>query len=493
MEPEVKPTQKADGKIIASTSLKQSIYDFVDGVAIRFNANHKPDEGGWGLVDEQEHELTGFKYWFIQRLDYDLYLVDVTPGLKKNVIRSDGKLIFAENFDSFYEYKNGYLIVGNTIRKTDDHPTRYLKGMLHVGGRTGLKIQYDDITWVNGSDERLIIKREGRVGYAIARLVDFTRVEFDVTMDELWHGTAYSICDGCIFSNGIDIEGHGCGKLFMESFRDRIFSGKCEYKKKKASEPSVYERRRMEYWREQMRKANPLKEHKDLLKKFVMEKLDWDIDKLKTLDLRTLKEDKDYDKLADAVCAVAMGDVFGKQLIDGHGRMMVRNMQIMHESFWGTRIDVKDDDYLMFHKYQFTEEQKQQVRECAKLCNTIGNLWFDPEYFITYKKDRFYFDRTLTNLCNALRDYKYEPRDKDVFLKKYIHGEYMRLLSDMMLDYFAGDGEVLQIFEAVPFNFNTTPASVYFGILEKYMEVCKDFIEWRSGEMVKKLRDALEM
>ena len=96
-------------------------------------------------------------------------------------------------------------------------------------------------------------------------------------------------------------------------------------------------------------------------------------------------------------------------------------------------------------------------------------------------------------MCNALRDYKYEPRDKDVFLKKYIHGEYMRLLSDMMLDCFAGDGEVQQIFEAVPFNFNTTPASVYFGILEKYMEICKDFIEWRAGEMVKKLKDALEI
>ena len=44
----------------------RSIGDFIDGVAIGFRLNHKPKEGGWGLLNEKGEKITEFKYWFIE-------------------------------------------------------------------------------------------------------------------------------------------------------------------------------------------------------------------------------------------------------------------------------------------------------------------------------------------------------------------------------------------------------------------------------------------
>ncbi len=463
----------------------------VASVAIRFDPDHKPDEGGWGLVDKLGNKLTEPKYWFVKKIDEDLYLVDVTPGLKKNAIHKDGKLIFKENFQTLYDYRNGYFIVGNTIAKTKDNPTRYPKGMLHVSGRVVLKIEYDDIIWDEKTKDELYIKRKGHIGFAKARIEDFVRVEFDVTMDSLWNGTRNTVCDGCIFSNGIDIEGNGCGKLFKKSFRERAVSGYCEYRKGTAAKPSVYERRRIEYWREEMRKSSPLREPMALLRKFVAERLDGDVDKLKDFDLRLLKDDAEFAGIPDAVCIMTFVDVYGRQLFDSHGRLALRSSKILNESFWGTTI--VEDDYMMFHQYKHTEEQKQAVRECAKLCNTMGNLWFDPAPLISYKQNRYYFDETLKNLCDALGHYNYEPRKKDDFLNAYIHSGDIMLIYDLKLEYFKDEnGFVKKVFDGTNFNFHTTPASDFFKILEQYMRVCKEFLPKRTERIVEEIKGMLE-
>ena len=75
-----------EGKIVISSDLGyREIKEFVDGVAIGFSLDHKPDEGGWGLLDEQGNKITEFKYWYIEPFaGHNLYCVYVTPGLRKN-------------------------------------------------------------------------------------------------------------------------------------------------------------------------------------------------------------------------------------------------------------------------------------------------------------------------------------------------------------------------------------------------------------------------
>lgn len=73
-----------EGNIVVSTEKHyRTIYDFVNGVAIVYHYDRKPDEGGWGLVDEQGNEVCACKYWYIKLLAGSLYLVQVTPGAKK--------------------------------------------------------------------------------------------------------------------------------------------------------------------------------------------------------------------------------------------------------------------------------------------------------------------------------------------------------------------------------------------------------------------------
>lgn len=137
-----------EGNIVISPDLGyRTIGLFDDGVAIGFRLDHKEYEGGWGLLDERGNKLTEFKYWFVERFAADLFLVYVTPGLKKNVMRRDGKLIFAENYDRIYGYKCGYMIAGNTIRKTKTTPTRYPEGVLHENGEVVLPVEFREIIW----------------------------------------------------------------------------------------------------------------------------------------------------------------------------------------------------------------------------------------------------------------------------------------------------------------------------------------------------------
>ena len=119
----------SEGNVVISTERHyRSVGDFVNGVAIVYHYDRKPDEGGWGLVDEQGVEICECKYWHIQLLAGSLYKVQVTPGGKENLMWNDGKLVFEESYGSLFGYRHGYIIACNTLRKTKTTPTRYLYG-----------------------------------------------------------------------------------------------------------------------------------------------------------------------------------------------------------------------------------------------------------------------------------------------------------------------------------------------------------------------------
>ncbi|MBR1549754.1 MAG: WG repeat-containing protein [Bacteroidales bacterium] len=233
-----------EGNVVISPALGyREIYEFVDGVAIGFRLDHKPDEGGWGLLNERGEKITDFKYWHIERfVERNLYIACVTPGLRKNLMRNDGTLVFKESYQDIYKnsYKGGYVIASNTIRKTSAAPNRYPKGLLHTKGEVLLPVEYDDIQWVKGREDILCIKREGYIGYVCALYNGQTGIELDVTLPGLWMGVKGTVCEGCIYSKCIDSEGKGCGKLFLRSFRDRNLSGECEYRKRSLTEPSLF-------------------------------------------------------------------------------------------------------------------------------------------------------------------------------------------------------------------------------------------------------------
>lgn len=57
-----------------------------------------------------------------------------------------------------------------------------------------------------------------------------------------YHGVEGTVCEGCIYANGIREGAEGCGRLFKDTFGNNYLSGRCLHKKKSLDEPSEMER-----------------------------------------------------------------------------------------------------------------------------------------------------------------------------------------------------------------------------------------------------------
>lgn len=496
----------------------RSIGVFIDGVAIGFRLDHKPNEGGWGLLNEKGEKITEFKYWYIELFaGRNLYLVSVTPGLRKNLMWNDGTLVFNTSFQSIYprRYRNGYVVVSNTIRKTKTTPTRYSQGLMHVNGEMLLPVEYDDIDWVEGFDDILCTKREGYVGYVRALYGEHTGIEIDVTLPGIWNGIKGTVCENCIYRRGIDEEGKGCGRLFTKSFRDRNLSGECEYHKTKLDEPSVFERRAMDRWKTIVRLQDPLKEHRQLVKDYIKEHLDGDICRLADYDLRQLKDVDRYGDthgyafdiyrtdLVRAISALVFQDIAPKEVMfdKKRGMLTLAPAPLIKEDLWGNQIG---DTFVMlsFFHHEDKASVNRRILPCAKLCNTIGNLYIHPYSFDEYRHShahgRFLIDHTFADLHKALTGGKPSPQMKKAvsgakeFFDLYRGDEGWKNLMEQWLtmdlvDYYYNPEP---FFEEITFT-TYMPASVYYRAVDRCIETCHEIIPRRAEKIVERLKDAL--
>ena len=481
-----------EGNVVISPSLGyRTIKEFVDGVAIGFRFDHKTNEGGWGLLNEQGEKVTEFKYWYIEPFaGRNLYLVDVTPALRKNLMWNDGTLVFGDSYQVIYKssYRNGYVIVGDTIPKTKMTPTRYPKGLVHINGEVLLAVEYDDINWMDNYDDILLIKRKGYIGYVRALYGEHIGIEIDVTLPNIWIGVKGTICEGCIYSKSIDSEGNGCGKLFKRSFRDRNLAGRCEYRKRSLTEPSEFEQRRILYWKEQKRIADPVFEHWKLLCEFIEEHLDGDLERLKTFDLRRMVGDPHYDNpqlasnhvrylnISRAICVMAFHDVYGREMFDGKG--------------WFSReCDFIMDDNLLNIKKIYDHNLSDDP--LSTLLFNVGNIWYDPSNLIGYSHG-LYFDQSLLNLKHTLENYKYKPKKNEHFKKRYIdYGGFEQLMHDLLMDDFLDYYIPKPAMGEVAVNFNYTKLSVVNELMNKYFSICQKVIPHRATLMIDKLKKNL--
>lgn len=478
-----------EGNVVISPSLGyRTIKEFVDGVAIGFRLDHRTNEGGWGLLNVQGEKVTEFKYWYIEPFaGHYLYLVDVTPSRRKNLMWNDGTLVFAENFHTIFKnsYRNGYVIVSNTIPKTKTTPTPYPKGLVHINGEVLLNVEYDDIHWMAGYDDILWIKRKGYIGYVRVFYGEHIGIEIDVTLPNLWIGVKGTICEGCIYSKGIDPEGNGCGKLFARSFRDRNLAGRCEYRKRSLTEPSEFELRRILYWKEQRRIADPVFEHCKLLCEFVEEHLDGDIERLKTFDLRRMIGDPHYDNpqsasnhvrylnISRAICVMAFHDVYGREMFDSKGRFSRECGFIMDDNL----LDIKK-----IYDHSLSDDPH------SALFFNVGNIWYDPSNLIGYPHG-MYFDQSLLNLKQTLEKYKYKPRKNELFKKKYIEqGGFGQLMHDLLMDDFFDYYTPEPVMGEVRVNFNYTKPLEFNELMNKYFSICQKVIPHRATLVIDKLR-----
>ena len=506
-----------EGNIVVSTEKHyRTIYDFVNGVAIVYHYDRKPDEGGWGLVNEQGNEVCTCKYWYIKLLAGSLYLVQVTPGGKENLMWNDGKIIFKESYGSLYGYRNGYIIACNTIRKTKTTPTRYLKGLLHVRGEVLLPVEYDKIEWLEDYDDYLYIAREGHFGYVKALYGEHRGIEYDVELPDLWQGVEGAVCEGCIYTRGIQPGGKGCGRLFTRSFRDRSLKGHCEYRKTKLNEPSQAERQAIERWKLYLRLEDPFKEPRQLVKDFIAEHLNGDINGLVNYDFNQLRDIKRYGDthgyaftihqtdLVRAIAAIIFDDIASKEVMfdKKRGTLTLQPSALITDTIWGNQVG---DWFFMpaFFHCQDMKTMAQRINPCAALCKTIGNLYLQPHYMLGYRHStvvgRFLIDHMLKDLHDTLvnnhgsKPMRLAVDGSKAFFEPY-HGTSgwnllvkRWMIEDVLIDYYGFPEPITD-----ELNINKyTPKNDYLKVLEQSMRLCYELIPSRSKRMVQALKDKL--
>ena len=502
--------------VISTERHYRSIYNFSNGVAIVYYYDRKPDEGGWGLVDEQGNEVCECKYWYIELLAGSLYRVQVTPGGKKNLMWNDGKLIFKESYGSLYGYRHGYIIASNTIRKTKTTPTRYLKGLLHVRGDVLLPVEYDQIEWVKDRDDMLYTARKGYIGYVKALYGEHVGIELDVELPNMWFGVKGTVCEGCIYTRGIDYEGKGCGRLFTKSFRDRNLRSRCEYRKTKLNEPSQFERQVIERWKLILRLEDPYKEPRQLVKDFIEEKLDGDINGLVNYDFGQLKDMERYGNtrgysftiyktdLVRAIATVIFDDLAPKEVMFDKkwGTLVQDPSPIIPEILWGSQVG----DWFYMPAFFHCKEPKalaQRIIPCASLCRTIGNLSWGP---VTLFRSKIKSDIEPITIINSFAELHNtlakgqegqasgsNKKKKVTFFDPY-YGKagwdllVRRLMVDSVLvDYY---GNPNPFFDATP-NYQLSAQNAYLKVLDQCINLCHELIPARSKRMVQRLKEKL--
>ena len=106
-------------------------------------------------------------------------------------------------------------------------------------------------------------------------------------------GVKDSICEGCMYANGITEKADRCGCLVKEQFRQNYVKGICEYRKTSYDDLSEAERRKYD----EIKKEGVVAAKKSdafalkLVRDFVREKLGGDVDRLLDFDFHTLFHD----------------------------------------------------------------------------------------------------------------------------------------------------------------------------------------------------------
>ncbi len=339
-----------------------------------------------------------------------------------------------------------------------------------------------------------------------ADIKDFIEVEDNFP----YTGVEGTICEGCIYAGGIQGKGEGCGRLFAKSFRNRYLKGRCEYRKTDLFEPSDFEE--MDQYRKKKAKEKEEKSSDvyslSIVKNFIKERLDGDIDKLRDLDLETLKGDEKYgqdfgpkSELAKSIMALVFGNVWPNLSVDSINHYEYSSSQMIHyQNLFGSNI--LDQYFKGMEKFNPSKEQFERALRVAHLINSIGNFWVlpnklnDKETMAGYKdnpKFRSYMDRYLQAMYGVFTDEKKPDMHlKGIFYKnRKVMTEYQgaegwtHFVDNMMLkDFVDESGKPKEIFDYIWSYMKDLDRENYFKAVDKFCTFCEENIPKRADQMI---------
>ncbi len=337
-----------------------------------------------------------------------------------------------------------------------------------------------------------------------ADLEDFIEIEDNF----LYTGVAGTICEGCIYANGIRGKGEGCGRLFIDSFRNRYTKGRCEYRKTDLRKPSLFEK--MDKI-EKERKKEKAEKSSDVyalrtVRDFIKDRLHGDIDKLRDFDLSSLG--CEGAELIKSILSLVFGATWPNLSVDAIDLYEYSSSQMIHyQNLFGS--NVLNQYFMGMKNFSPSKEQFERALHVAQLVGSIGNYWVLPnkrsekDSMATYKdcpKFRGYMDRYLQAMCDVFMNGKRQDQNlKCIFYKNrkmmtgYQGAEgWTRFVSNMMLqDYVDEDGKPKEIFDYVWSYMKGLNRGGYFMSVDKFCTFCEVAIPKRADQMISVLKSIL--
>ena len=494
----------------------------IDGVAV---GTHRDEAGTlkWGLIDKDGNPVSEFKYNYVERWGEGYFKCEI--GNKKNILRKDGSEVLKVWFNDVFKVRKGLFIIGNTIRKTKEHPTLYMHGLASVNGDILFPPIFNRLHW---NDEVLLdffyAEKDkkpyyiSKSGFIVDPAGDYLPNLTEGKDNFRWNGPENTVCDGCIFTDGINSRGEGCRKLQKEDFRNNVLRGGCEHFKRDEQALSPKERR--DKYKEEQEKDKASKVTDvfaiKLVRDFIKDRLDGDIMKLVSFDFHDLRDDKKYGNcggyafspektsIMKAIMTLAFTDAWPGITYDGFDHYdyeadMV-NTYLMLLGF------PLGDNFKGLRNFRPSADLLDRSWAFYKLCHTIGNyaVWPGGLYLCREKLRRS--QRYIDSYLQALHFAFTNPAKGNSDLVKAIHGKkkiysiyqgeegFADMCRKMLLgDYFDYMGKPMSLFYGVWSDQKDLTREHYFKAIEQYFDFCEEEIPKRSKLIAKKLMEVLDM
>lgn len=333
-----------------------------------------------------------------------------------------------------------------------------------------------------------------------------------------WTGVNNSICEGCIFSTDINGEPFGCGKLKTVEFRNNYTNGECRDRKENAEDESANEFcARLKREREEEFRLKTSGEYaRCLLKDFIREHLDGNIDNILNFDFGTLKEDKKYGPIkgpgmvvnfaiVKSIAEVAFRDYWpdlNVETLDEY-QYQVSNL-IQYQRLSGARI--QKGWFKTIKEYFPQDEGLAEMSEALhSLTGCIGNFVVWPNkscigLLVSDYKMRGYYDKLFLAMYDVMTGeskINFEVFDalnanRKLFKEYQGAGGFTAMMRNNLLeDFMDENGKPLQLFDGVSNSARDFRPELLPAAIKQYHDFMGPMVEKRSKEILKRLKSKL--
>lgn len=259
-----------------------------------------------------------------------------------------------------------------------------------------------------------------------------------------------------------------------------------------------------------------------LLRRFIQERLDGEIDGLADFDFRELENhplfgcpertfDVDNSNLANAIYILLWGDQFPNCNGDtiGIGRPYRGDTMNTFHTMFGRPIDGAAEYFAGLEKYEPSNNLREQARKFHHLCRNIGNFILLPNISVKQKTINTYrgtndwkdfFDIFLLNLERCLNDrqnkdgFLSELLDRNgLFFERFRNQNNLLRLGDIYFldDYLDKNGMPKEVFIFNCHWMNTSDRQAYLSAAEVYLFKTEQIITRRGKKMIMGLKNIL--